>query len=523
MPLDRPPEKHPPHQDHNRTPAGEFPPPHQEDWDVGGEPSRWLQRVGLVAGLTVFAAILAAPVPSDLPPAAWCTGAVGALMAIWWMTEALPIPATSLLPLVLFPLLGARSIGEAAAPFANPLIYLFMGGFIIALAMERWGLHRRIALNVIRATGTGPRSIILGFMISGALLSMWLSNTATAVMMLPIGTSVIALTKRQGVPGGERFGAALMLGIAYGCSIGGTATLIGTPPNAVLAGFLSETYGYEIGFAQWMQVGVPLMILGLPLVFLVLTRLVFPINMPQLPGGRELIEQELRGMGRITSPERKVLVIFTSVALLWITRRWIALAIPGIEDAVIAIAGALLMFIVPAESIRGRSLLSWDEAERLPWGVLLIFGGGLSLAAAISETGLAKWIGEGLHHADQLPLLLLVLLVTALVVLLTELTSNTATATAFLPIVASVGIGIGENPLLLAVPVVFAASCAFMLPVATPPNAIVYGSGAVTIGQMVRAGMVLNVLFTLLIAIFSTTLGAWVFGIEPGTVPEWAQ
>ena len=480
------------------------------------------QRIGLVGGAAVFAGMLLAPVPDGLEPAAWHTAAVGLLMAIWWMTEALPIAATSLLPIPLLPLLEARSISDAASPYANPLIFLFLGGFIIALGMERWNLHRRIALNVIQAIGTRPHSIVLGFMLSAAFLSMWVSNTATAVMMLPIGLSVIQLTTSKETETSPVFGTILMLGIAYGCSLGGLGTLIGTPTNAVLAGFMDETYGIELSFARWLLVGLPIMLIGLPTVFFVLTRVAFSLRLKELPGGRALIRREIDTLGPLSRPEKIVLVVFTSVALLWIFRPLLDGLVPGISDPIIAMVGAILLFILPVDLKRARFVLTWDEAERLPWGVLLIFGGGLSLASAINATGLAAWIGQGLSGVGTLPVFVLVLVIVLVVVLLTELTSNVATAAAFLPIMASVSVGIGQNPYLLAVPAVVAASCAFMLPVATPPNAIVYGSGAITIPQMARAGIFLNVIFSLLVTLLTLTLVLWVFDVDLGAVPAWA-
>lgn len=483
-------------------------------------PYRGLQAAGFIGGAVVFAAMLASPVPDGLELAAWRTAAVGLLMAVWWMTEALPIAATSLLPVVLLPLLDATSLEAATAPYANPLIFLFLGGFIIALGMERWDLHRRIALNVIRSIGTQPRSIILGFMVSAAFLSMWVSNTATTVMMLPIGLSVIHLAKSPDGDAPAVFGTVLMLAIAYGCSIGGIGTLIGTPTNAVLAGFMLETYGIELTFARWMLIGLPIVLIGLPIVYLVLTRLAFKMRLKDLPGGKALIRSELDKLGPISKAEKLVLSVFVSVALCWIFRPFVALLVPGISDPIIAMIGALALFILPVDLKANRFVLNWEEAERLPWGVLLIFGGGLSLASAIAETGLAEWIGHALGGLGALPVVLLVLTVTLVVVMLTELTSNVATAAAFLPIMAAVAVGIGENPYLLAVPAVLAASCAFMLPVATPPNAIVYSSGAITIPQMARAGVVLNILFTLVITALSMTLMLWVFDIELGVIPD---
>jgi len=492
-------------------------------------------RRGLVAGALVFAAMLALPAPTGLEAPAWRAAAVGVLMAIWWMSEALPIPATALLPLVLFPLLGIAPLGETASPYANPLIFLFMGGFMIALAMERWQLHRRLALGVIHRVGTRPGRIVAGFMIASAGLSMWISNTATAMMMLPIGTSVVALTsggrdehvrhehvQDQRGQGGN-FAIVLMLSIAYACSIGGLATLVGTPPNALLAGFLLEAYGFELGFLDWFRVGLPLAIVGLVACFYALTRWVYPLELEAIPGGRELIAGELAKLGPWKPGERRVAIVFALVAGLWMTRPWLEAWIPGLSDPGIAIAGALALFAIPIDWRRGLFTLDWHTARRLPWGVLLLFGGGLSLASAINDTGLAAWIGGAMGGLGSWPVVILTLTVVAVIVLLTELTSNTATAAAFLPVLGSVAIGLGQNPLLLLAPAALGASCAFMLPVATPPNAIVYGSGEVTIPQMVRAGIVLNLVFIALVTLVAYTLVPWVLGVELGVLPAWAQ
>jgi sodium-dependent dicarboxylate transporter 2/3/5 len=462
--------------------------------------------------------------PAGMTAQAWRTAAVGLFMATWWITEAVPIPATALTPLLLFPLLGILPIGAAAAPFANPIIFLFLGGFVIALAMERHGLHRRIALSIAGMLGVRPPMLVLGFMTATAFLSMWVSNTATAVMMLPIGLSVVQLVKPDAGDGPMdfNFAIALMLGIAYAASIGGLATLIGTPPNALLAAFMLESYGVEIGFAQWLVVGLPLVIISLPLTWLILTKLVFPIRIREIPGGANAIRNELARLGPITRAESSVAVIFVATALLWITRPLLDAFLPGLSDTSIAIAAALATFVVPVSLAEGEFLMDWTTAERLPWGVLLLFGGGLALADAVTQTGLAEWIGAALAGLQTWPLLLIIVLVTTVVIFLTELTSNTATAATFLPLIASLAVGLGENPFLLLVPAAIAASCAFMLPVATPPNAIVFGSGYVTVPQMARAGIWLNMLFIVLITILVYTLVLTAFGVDIGTLPAWA-
>jgi solute carrier family 13 (sodium-dependent dicarboxylate transporter), member 2/3/5 len=504
-------------------PASASPPETPTDKEFGPA-----QRVGAIAGPLLFALMLLLPTPDGLSLAGWRTAAVTILMAVWWITEAMPIPATALLPLVLFPVLGIDSIAVTATPYANPMIFLFMGGFIIALGMQRWGLHRRIALNIIRAVGTQPSGIIAGFLVSSAFLSMWVSNTATTMMMLPIGLSVIQLARSQArdpetMEQTQSFGIALMLGIAYASSIGGIATLVGTPTNALLVGFINETYGFQIDFVQWMLFGVPVAVLGLPLTHIVLTRVAFPLRLKTLPGSREYIDSELTRLGRISRPEMMVGGVFALAAVLWIFQpllsRWL---VPGISDAGIAIFGALLLFVLPVDLKRGVFILNWKYAEQLPWGVLILFGGGLTLAGAIHRTGLAEWLGGFFTALDHWPVLLIILATVAAIIVLTELTSNSATAAAFLPIMASVAVGIGQNPLLLAVPVAVAASCAFMLPVATPPNAIVYGSGIMTIPQMARGGMWLNLAFVFLLTALTYTVVTLVFGIQIGVVPDWA-
>lgn len=473
-------------------------------------------RVGLALGGVLFLLMLILPAPAGLDASAWRVAATGVLMATWWVTEAIPIPATALLPLALFPLLGVTDIRGAAAPFANPIIYLFLGGFLIARAMEATGLPRRIALSSIQLLGARPRSIIAGVMVSCAFLSMWVSNTATALMMLPIGLSLVALMPEGEGEERRRFGTALMLGIAYGCSIGGMGTLIGTPPNAFLAGFMLESYGVTIGFAEWMLLGVPLVLVGLPLCFVVLTRVAFPIRTRELPGGRDLVDREARALGSLSSAEKRVAAVFVVTALAWMTRpllvehvAWLG----GLSDAGIAMSAALALFILPAGEPNGRRLLDWRLARDTPWGILILFGGGLSLAAAIETTGLSAWLGSGVGGLTGWPLPLLMLAIVIAVIVLTELTSNTATAATFLPVLGGVAMGLGRDPLLLAVPAALAASGAFMLPVATPPNAIVYGSGAVGIEDMVRAGIWLNALFAVLITVASYVLLPLVFGV----------
>jgi sodium-dependent dicarboxylate transporter 2/3/5 len=485
------------------------------------------QKVGLFFGPLLFILFWLTDPPAALSGAAWHTAGVALWMASWWMSEAVPIPATSLLPIFLFPVLDIATVQKAAEPYANPLIYLFMGGFILALGMERCGLHKRIALNVLRRVGTKPASIIGGFMIAGALLSMWVTNTATTMMMLPIALSVVSLaSEKLAEEHLSDFSPALMLAIAYSCTIGGLGTLIGTVPNALVAGFMQENYGVEIGFGEWMMVGVPIVLIGLPLTFLILTRFVFRLGKKKIEGMQALIETGLADLGRPSRDERSVAAIFGLVVFLWVARPLYGSFVPGLSDTGIAILGALLLFIVPGqrkgEEWESRFLMDWQTAKTIPWGILVLFGGGLSLASAIDKTGLAVWIGGMISGLSVLPVMAIIAAVVLLVVFLTELTSTTATTAAFLPVMASVALGIGQNPLLLVVPVTLAASAAFMLPVATPPNAIVYGSGHVSIPQMARTGIWLNLAFTLLLTAMSYFLVQWAFGVELGQLPVWA-
>lgn len=483
----------------------------------------YAKRGGLIGGVLIFAVMLLSPAPGGLSAEAWHTAAVTVLMGIWWITEAIPISATALVPMVAFPVLGVGSISEATSPYANPLIFLFMGGFVIALAMEKWRLHKRIALRIVNKVGVKPSSIIIGFIIASAFLSMWVSNTATAIMMLPIAVSILDLVEHDEEKGRLNFEIVMVLSIAYACNIGGMATLIGTPPNALFAGFVNENYGLEIGFMEWMMVGIPIVLISLPLMYLILTKWIYPIKLDVLPGGKELIERQVNSLGVLSSQEKKVAVVFISAALLWIFRPLVANIIPGVSDTGIAIAAALALFIIPEGKKNTDGLLIWSDTKRLPWGVLILFGGGLSMASAISRTGLADWIGSSIGALNTWPVLVIMIVVIALIVFLTEMTSNTASTAAFLPIIASVAIGLGENPLLLAIPTVLGASCAFMLPVATPPNAIVYGSDRITIPEMSKAGFWLNIMFIILLSIASLTLFSWVFGIEEGVLPEWTN
>ena len=444
------------------------------------------------------------------------TAAVAVLMGVWWMTEAIPLAATALVPLVAFPAFEVAGFKATASPYASGTIFLFMGGFFLALALQRGNLHRRVALVTVLAVGTKPKQLILGFMVATGFMSMWVSNTATAVMMLPIGLSVLTLIgeMKTDAEGKVRsnFAIALILGIAYSASIASLSTLIGTPPNTLLRGYLKDNHHIEIGFGQWMLVGVPLAWGFLLVAWWLLTNVLSKPEIDEIPGGKELIREELHKMGPMSRGEKLVGMVFLLAALSWI---FLPTLFPdaGISDELIAMAITLLLFIIPVHPKHGVALLDWETAKHIPWDVLLLFGGGLSLSAMFSSNGLSAWIGEQAKGLAGLPVIVFVIAIAALIIFLTEMTSNTATAAAFLPIMGGVAMGIGQDPMLLVIPVALAATCAFMLPVATPPNAIAYGSGYVRIGDMVRTGVWLNIIGIVLIALVTMTLAVWVLGI----------
>lgn len=487
------------------------------------------KRIGLLLGPVAFLVMLWIPEAQDLSTAGQRTAAVALLMAIWWITEAIPIPITALLPVVLFPLLGIVDAKQTTAYYAHHLIFLFLGGFWIAVTLERWNLHRRIALHTILIVGTSPRRIVLGFMVATATLSMWLSNTATTMMMLPIGMAVLnrMAPAERSVSGEESdhgpFGIALMLGIAYAASIGGVATLIGTPPNAVLAGVLDKLYGYQITFAGWFAFGLPLSVVMLLLAWWYLTRLSF-VRLPhESVTGHELIRSELRKLGALTYQEKWVLVVFISVALAWVGRGLLPPALTAmIKDSTIAIAGAIALFLIPARDGKGGGLLNWSTAVTIPWDILLLFGGGFALADGFASSGLAEWIAQQLQVLSGAGLVTVIAAAGLLTLLLTEVTSNTATATMLLPIVASIASAAGLHPLGPMVAAALAASFAFMLPVATPPNAVVFASRCITIPKMARAGVWLNLLGFVMITLFVTYVLPWLWGLELNAIPtEW--
>ena len=476
------------------------------------------KNIGLISGPLAFLVVLFLFNPEGLNPRANAILASTIWIAIWWITEAIPIAVTALLPIILFPLTGGLELAETTASFGHKYVFLYVGGFIIAIAIQKWNLHKRIALNIINLIGTNIVNIILGFMIATAFMSMWISNTATSVMMLPIAIAIVAqLSDNPDTVENENlnFGKALMLAIAYSASIGGIATLIGTPPNLVLAGVVEETFGYEITFAKWFQFGFPISLILLFLCWKYLTSFAFKFKQKTFPGGREEISKQLNALGKISYEEKLVAVVFAITALAWISRSFLLNSIiPAIDDTIIALISALVIFLLPTKN-KERRLLNWEEAVKLPWGILLLFGGGMALAAGFKESGLALWIGNQMTLLDGVSLILLVFILIASVNFLTEITSNLATTAMLLPILYPMSMTIDVHPFILMVSATVAASCAFMLPVATPPNAVVFGSGYLKIPDMVRVGIWMNLLSIILLTLFIFLLLPFLWDFDP--------
>lgn len=488
------------------------------------------QLIGLFLGPLLFVLTLLFFNPDGLPPEAKAILASTIWIATWWITEAIPIPATSLLPIILFPMTGGLDVSATTSAYGNDTIFLFMGGFMIALTMEKWDLHKRIALTIISVIGTNTERIILGFMVATGFLSMWISNTATAMMMVPIGLAIIyqvseALKDDPSIDTTKEnfgFGKALMLGIAYSASLGGIATLIGTPPNTLLAGAVNEIYGIEITFAQWMLFGVPLAWIFILVAWVYLVKVAYPQKLKHLPGGSEVIRQQKTDLGAASYEERAVFVVFVAVALAWISRSFILDAFaPDLEvtDAMVGLIAAMILFIIPSKNRKGDHLLDWATAVKLPWGILLLFGGGLAIAAGFTNSGLSEWVGNQLIGLQGVNVLIIVLVVAALVLFLTEITSNTATASMMFPIMASLAVALSIHPYALMVTAAVAASCAFMLPVATPPNAVVFGSGYLKISDMAKAGLALNIFGIFFVGLAVYYFLPLVWGIDLLSIP----
>lgn len=465
-----------------------------------------LKRIGLLLGPLLFVMVILLPAPKGVSLEAWKVIALAVLMLVWWISEAVPMAVTALLPMLFLPLMKVAPLKEATVPYSNPVVFLFMGGFMIALAMEKWNLHRRIAMGIVRRTGVNADGIILGFMLATAFVSMWISNTATAVMMLPIASSVTQLlitdSDAQPEKGMRYFSLSMMLGIAYSASIGGMATLIGTPPNVVFKGYMLSVFDYEVSFAKWMLVCLPFALLLLLCMFFLITKILYPNNLGRFEHALNLIKTESEKLGPMRSGERTTLIIFITAALLWIGQSPINGLFPGLglSDELIALVAGISLFIIPADGLIGKPVLEWGDTEKLPWGILLLFGGGLSVAVALENTGVIKLIGqqfEGIQNAD----FLIIIGLSVVTVYLSEIMSNVALVTVMLPVVGAVAVGAGISPVLMCLPVTLAASCGFMLPMSTPPNAIVFASGQLTISQMVKAGFWLNIISIVFIAL----------------------
>jgi len=475
--------------------------------------NKWLQpaQIGRVLGPILFFIIQFYWTPDGLSEQGVAAFAVASWVGIWWVTEAVPIAVTAILPVVLFPLSGALDIADTTTAYGHKYVFLYLGGFFLAIAIEKVNLHRRIALTVISLIGTRMRMIVLGFMVATAFLSMWISNTATSVMMLPIGLAIVAQFRdHPDTPENEHeeFGKMLMLAIAYSASLGGMATLIGTPPNLVLAGIVKELYEVEINFLDWMLFAFPFSVLLLFICWVYLTRYAVKLEAAHFTGGVEEIKRQRKLLGIMSSNEKRVLIVFVLTAFAWMTRSFLfSPIIPAIDDTLIALIAGILLFVIPSSEEKG-GVLEWDDAKKIPWGILLLFGGGLAIAQGIKDTGLAKWLAEQLTQLDFLPLLVMTLVLVAVINFLTEVTSNLATTAMILPVLAPLAAAMGVHPYIFMVSATLAASCAFMLPVATPPNAVVFGSGYINMSSMMRVGFGLNLISILLITF-------WVFYLLP--------
>lgn len=476
------------------------------------------QTIGLIAGPVAAILLFVFFRPEGLSLAGTATAGLAAWMAIWWATEAIPVAATAFIPLVLFPLFEIGTMKVTASSYSHPIIYLFLGGFVMAIAIERSGLHLRAALSVFRLAGLNGKSLVAGFMAAAALISMWISNTSTTLMLLPIAASVTlvirdtmsSLLSDKDI---SNFEVSMLLGLAYAATLGGMATLVGTPPNTFMVGFMSDSYQIDIDFTRWMMVGVPLALVMLPIVWIVLTKFLYPVKFRATPEAKSYIDNMYAGLGKMSLAERRTLYLFMALVLGWIFRKQI-IAVTGWEgltDSGVAMAAAVAAFIIPSGK-KGESLMTWEAMKKLPWGVLILFGGGLALAGGMTATGLTLWLGKQLAPLADINVAILVVASALLVIFLTELTSNLATTATILPVMAAIAVETGQDPLVFVIPVTLAASCAFMLPVATPPNAIVFSSGRVSIPKMMRAGLVLNLCGVVVLSLIALKLVPLVFG-----------
>jgi len=474
------------------------------------------KTVRIVSGPLLAALVFIFFRPEGLPIYATYVAAIATWMAIWWATEATNVAITAFLPLVLFPLFGIATMQETAKSYAHPIVYLFMGGFIMALSIEKSGLHQRAALRIFQVVGVNAKAIVGGFMLAAALLSMWISNTSTALMMLPIATSVVYVVRETMDDLAEKeignFEVSIFLGLAYGATMGGIATLVGTPPNAFMAGFMQTTYGTEIDFARWMIIGVPLTVIMLPIIWVVLVKILYPVNFVASDRTTAHLNAKRTELGKPSAAEKRTCVLFLLLVAGWMLRKPLAelTGAAEISDSAIAMMAGMLAFLIPSGK-NGEALLVWEDTKRLPWGVLILFGGGLALAGGMTSSELTLWLGKQLAPLGDIHIAILIIAACALVIFLTELTSNLATTATFLPVMAALAVETGNNPLIFVIPVTLAASFAFMLPVATPPNAVVFSSGRVPIPKMMRAGLVLNLIGVIVLTIVSLTLVPMVF------------
>ena len=498
------------------------------------------QKIGIILGPVLFFIILLFFDLDPENPVLTRMAAVTILMAVWWITDAIPLFATALLPMILYPLLGILKSNDTAPIYFNSTIFLFLGGFMIALTMEKWNLHRRIALFIIKVIGGGPNKIVLGFMIASSFLSMWISNTATVIMMVPIGLAIILkMEENFSIAETHKFTLCLLLGIAYGCSLGGIATLVGTPPNLSFARIFQITFPHAnpIAFGTWFIMGLPISVVMIAVVWLLLTKVFFRVP-SSLTVDSSIVNKEYTQLGSMSFEEKSVLIIFSLTAVLWVFRKKLTLgfiSIPGwsqllphpslIDDATVAIIMAMILFLIPTRTkgTKYSTVMGPDVIRKLPWNIVLLFGGGFALAKGLQVTGLSAFIGNKLSGLAGMPPFVMIIITCFGLTFLTELTSNTATTEMILPILASVAIAMKTNPLMLMIPATISASCAFMMPVATPPNAIVFGSGRIKISEMARVGVFINIIGVIIITVLFYLIGTVVFSIDPNVFPEWAQ
>ncbi|KAA1244385.1 DASS family sodium-coupled anion symporter [Aquimarina sp. RZ0] len=464
-----------------------------------------IKKIGLLAGPILFLGLINLPfilvsgiADKVISVAVW--------MIVWWITEAVSISVTALIPLILFPMLGVLDLKTVTQSYGSPIVFLFFGGFVMALALEKVNLHKRIALSIIRITGTSPDRVILGFMIATAFMSMWISNTACTVVMLPIALSVIDLLvdAKNGFTKNDRnFALSIMLGIAFSANVGGVATIIGTPPNSVLVGFLENEYQIEISFLNWMLLAFPFSILMIAVIYFVIVKWIYPNHIRNFTASKDVIHDELKKLGKISAIERRVLIIFSLVIFMWISRTTINGFFPDLKlsDTGISMLGAFALFVIPFRLSKGEFPLLWKDTQKLPWGILILFGGGLALASGLSHAGLIELVANTIAANQGLSITIVTLLLIIFMLFMTELMSNVALVAIFVPVVAGIAIGLDIPILHMLIPVTMAASCAFMLPMATPPNAIVFASGYVKVSEMVKVGVILNIISVILLVL----------------------